>query len=215
VTAILQNPAEQGRAYRKSGLKKTLLDLDEDDRRYHGQPKWEADVSKRRGAVNLLIRQSGFTLEGVMKQTIWPTLGQYISTKGPGGSLTEHQEFLKTFTHREWRQYSALSHGAFEGFIGFVGPLPVGTYYISDFLPHAERPKIDASYEVFLSTHIGRAATVVLCMITELQAFCRFDGAHINERISKLWETLIPFFEANELYEERYSQLMKVRGILP
>ena len=98
--------------------------------------------------------------------------------------------------------------------MGFAGPLPVGAYYISDFLPHAERPKVDSSYDMFLSMHIGRAATVLLCMITELQAYFRFDGARINERISKLWETLIPLFEANELYEGRYSQLMKVRGIL-
>jgi hypothetical protein len=27
VTAILQNPAEQGAAYRKSGIKRTLIDL--------------------------------------------------------------------------------------------------------------------------------------------------------------------------------------------
>ena len=215
VTAILQNPAEQGPAYRKSGIKRTIIDLDEDYHRYRGQPQWEAYVSERRGAVDLLIRMSHFTLDEVMNQPMWPTLGKYISTKGPGGSLTEHQRFLKTFTHMEWRQYSALSHGAYEGFMGFVGPLPVGTYYISDFLPHAERPKIDASYDMFLSTHLGRAATVLLCMITELQAYCRFDGAHINERISKLWATLVPLFEANELYEGRYSELMKVRGILP
>jgi len=215
VTAILQNPAEQGRAYRKSGIKKTLIDLDEDCQRYRGQPQWEAYVNERRGAVELLIRMSGFTLDEVMNQPIWPTLGKYVSTKGPGGSLTEHQEFLKMFTHMEWRQYSALSHGAYEGFMGFVGPLPVGAYYMSDFLPHAERPRIDASYEMFLSRHIGRAATVLLCTITELQAYCLFEGAHINERISKSWETLMPLFEANELYEGRYSQLMKMRGILP
>jgi hypothetical protein len=44
VTAILQNPAEQGRAYRRSGIKKTLNDLDEDYRRYHDQPQWEAYI---------------------------------------------------------------------------------------------------------------------------------------------------------------------------
>ena len=215
VTAILQNPAEQGRAYRKSGIKKTLMDLEEDYQRYRGQPRWEAYITERRGAVDHLIRMSGFTIDEVMSQPIWPTLGRYISTKGLGGDLTEHREFLRTFTHMEWRQYSALAHGAYEGFIGFVGPLPVGAYYTSDFIPHSARPKIDASYDMFLSKHLGSAATLLLCMITELQAYCRFDGARINERISKLWETLIPLFYANELYEGRYSQLMKVSGILP
>lgn len=215
VTAILQNPAEQGPAYRKSGIKKTLIDLNEDYQRYRGQPQWEAYINERRGVVDLLIRMSGFTPDEVMSQQAWPTLGRYISTTGPGGSLTEHQQFLKTFTHMEWRQYSALSHGAYEGFMGFVGPLPVGSYYIGDFLPHAERPKIDASYDAFLSRHIGRAAVVLLCLITELQALYQFDGARINERISELWEILTPSFEATELYEGRYRQLMKARGIRP
>jgi len=214
VTAILQNPTERGGAYHKSGIKKTLIDLDEDYQRYRGQPRWEAYVNERRAAVDVFIRISGFTCDEIMSEPMWPTLGKYISTKGPGGNLTEHQEFLKAFTHMEWRQYSALSHGAYEGFIGFVGPIPVGAYYTRDFLPHAQRPKIDASYDMYLSGHIGRAATVLLCMITELQAYCRFEGANINERICKLWKALIPLFEANELYEERYLQLMKAQRIL-
>jgi hypothetical protein len=68
---------------------------------------------------------------------------------------------------------------------------------------------------MFLSRHLGRAATVLLCIITKLQAYCRFEGADINERISKLWETQIPLFEANELCEGRYSHLMKMGGTLP
>ena len=39
--------------------------------------------------------------------------------------------------------------------------------------------------------------------------------ARINERIHNLWETLMPLFEANELYQGRYSQLMKECGVLP
>jgi hypothetical protein len=214
MTSILQNPVERGAAYHKSGIKKTLIDLDEDHRRYRGQPQWEAYVNERRAAVEVFIRISGFTRDEVMKAQIWPTLGRYISPRKRGDALTEHQEFLKTFTHMGWRQYSALSHGAYEGFIGFVGPIPVGAYYTRDFLPHAERPKIDASYDMYLSSHIARAATVMLCMITELQAYCRFEGANINERISTLWKALIPLFEAKELYEGRYLQLMKARGIV-
>ncbi len=215
VTAILENPAEQGRSYRRSGIKKLLIDLDEKSDRYRGQPRWEAYIGERRAAVDLIIRTSGFMLDEVMRQPIWPTLGRYILKTGSDGRMTERQTFLKTFTHSQWRQYSALSHGAAEGFMGFDGPLPVGTYYISDFLPHAERPKIDATYDVFLSKHIGRAATVLLCMITELQAYCRFGDAHIDKRVGELWGKLIPLFEANELYEGRYLQLMKVHGILP
>ncbi len=213
ITAILQSPAEQGRAYRKSGIKKALADLEEDYQRYRGQPQWEAYVNERRGSLQNLISASGLTIEEVMNEPMWPTFGKYISTRGPGGSLTERQEFLRTFTYMQWRQYSALSHAAFEAYIGFIGPIPVGAYFGSDFLRHDLRPRIAASYDTLLSVHLGRTAIVLLCMITELQAYCHFDGASINERICKLWETLMPLFEAKELYEGRYSQLMNTRGI--
>ena len=82
-----------------------------------------------------------------------------------------------------------------------------------DLIPHEKRPRIEESYEEFLSTHIGRAATVLLCTITELQAECRFQDANINARICDLWAVLKPLFEANELYDARYSQLMLDKGI--
>jgi hypothetical protein len=213
VTAILEGPVDKGPAYRKSGIKKVLKDLEEDRQRYAGQAKWESYVEDRRKPVEGLICMSGFTLDEVMKQQSWPTLGTYLRPNQPGGMLTPHQEFLKTFTYLGWRQYSALSHGAYEAFAGTLGNLPVGAYYVRDFMPHDVRPKVDESYDLLLSAHIGRAATVLLCLITELQAYCRFDGAHINERICKIWEALLPLFEAKELYDGRYSKLMADKGI--
>jgi hypothetical protein len=214
VTLILQNPAEKGPAYRKSGLRRVLNDLNEDHQAHLGEPEWDAWFNERRPVVEQLIRNSGFTLDDVEKQPSWQTLGAYINTKQHGGVLSDHQAFLKTFTHLGWRQYSALSHGAYEAFAGTLGHVPIGAYYMSDFMPHDSRPKVDESYELFVSTHIGRAATVLLCIITELQAYCRFDGANINERIRKIWDALTPLFEAKELYDGRYSQLMLERRIL-
>jgi hypothetical protein len=92
--------------------------------------------------------------------------------------------------------------------------MPIGSYYVQDFLPHETRPKVDESYATFLSMHLGRAATVFLCIITEVQAYCRFDGAHINERICSIWAALVPLFEAKELYDGRYEKLMRDRAIL-
>ena len=198
VTAVLQGPADMGPAYRRSGIRRILKDLEEDHQRYAGQAKWESYVNERRKPVEDLIRKSGFTLDEVMKQQPWPTLGTYLRPNQPGGVLTPHQEFLKTFTYFGWRQYSALSHGAYEAFAGTLGHIPVGAYYVQDFLPHPYRPKVEESYDLFLSTHFGRAATVLICLITELQAYCRFDGANINERICRIWEDLLPLFEAKE-----------------
>src|SRR5258708_245801 len=94
---------------------------------------------------SLLLRASGFTLSEItdMKaKDLWPTFGVYINTK-QAGTFTETQLFLKTFAHLEWRQYSALSHGAYEAFIGTLGYIPVGAYYLNDFLEHEQRDKLD------------------------------------------------------------------------
>jgi len=216
VVAILVDPAEKASQYRKSGLKKTLDDIDEDLKRYAGQQDRQEFLQQRRDAVELLVRLSGFTLDEVLqlkKHEMWPTFGTYINTLQHGGTRTDVQQFLKTFAHLEWRQYSALSHGAYEAFIGTLGMVPVGAYYMNDFLPLEKRDKLDDTYHLFLSTHIGRSATVLLCMLTEIQAYCRFDGARINERICSVWASLLPFPTTKELYDGRYSKLMKERGI--
>ena len=86
---------------------------------------------------------------------------------------------------------------------------------VLDFLPHEHRPKIEAMYDAFLTRHIGRAATILLCLVTEVQARFRFDGADLNNRIQSMWAALMGLFEAKELYDEHYSELMKERGIVP
>jgi hypothetical protein len=50
---------------------------------------------------------------------------------------------------------------------------------------------------------------MLLCIVTEVQAYFRFDGARINERIHEVWQALKPAFEVKELYDQRYGQLMK------
>jgi hypothetical protein len=38
-------------------------------------------------------------------------------------------------------------------------------------------------------------------------------GARINERIHEVWQALAPAFEVKELYDQRYGQLMRNKGI--
>jgi hypothetical protein len=218
VTAILEDPATIGRKYRMSGLKTTLDDIENERTRHQGEDDWESYYKERRAPVDLLIRMSNFTLDEVMqvkKRDLWPTFGKYIDRRQPGGVLTENQEFLKTFARLEWRQYSALSHGAFEAFIGtLLGDVPIGAYYVNDFLPWDRRDQVDESFFLFMSTHLGRAATVLLCLVTELQLHCRFDGANINERICGIWDALVPFPATKELYDKRHVKLMQEKGIM-
>jgi hypothetical protein len=209
ITAILQNPGVNGPWFRKSGFRKVLAALEEDESRYGGQQKWDDWIKKTRDGINLQMRANGFVMSEILAQSSWPTMGKYISDKQPGGTITPHQDFLKTFTYGRWREYSAMAHGTFEGL------MPVAMYYITDSFPHEDRPKVDEVHPRVLALHIGRAAVILLCIITELQAYFRFDGANINERIHNIWNALMPVFEVRELYDERYAQLMKDKGIFP
>ena len=209
ITAILQNPRVNGAWFRKSGFRKALAAFDEDEAKYGGRPEWDEWISKGRKGLDFQIRVNGLAMSDVLAQAPWPTLGKYISDKQPGGTTTPHQDFLRTLTYGKWREYSAMSHGAFEGL------LRVAMYYISDSMPHEVRPDIEAVHPRVLYLHIARAAAILLCIITELQAHFHFDGANIDERIHKMWNALMPVFEVKELYNERYSQLMRDKRIEP
>jgi len=209
ITTILEDPRVNGTWFRRSGFKKSLKAFDEDEARYGGRPEWDAWIKKGRDGLDLQIRANGLKVADVLVEKPWPTLGKYIRDEQPGGGFTAHQDFLKTFTYGHWRQYSAIAHGGFEGL------LQVGMYFIADSMPQEDRPQIEAAYPRLLSAHIGRAALMLLCIVTELQAYFHFDGASINERIHKMWNALMPAFDVKELYDERYAQLMKDKGINP
>ncbi len=209
ITTILQDPCVNGPWFRRSGFKKSLKAFEEDEARYGGRPEWDDWIKKGRDGLDLQIRANGLKMTDVLAEKPWPTVGQYIRDEQPGGGFTPHQDFLRTFTYGHWRQYSAIAHGGFEGL------LQVGMYFIADSMPHEDRPQIDAAYPRLLFAHIARAALMLLCIITELQAHFHFDGASINERIHKMWNALMPAFDVRELYEERYERLMKDKRINP
>lgn len=61
ITAILKDPAATGQAYRKGGLKKRLLGIEEDTAKYVGKPDWDEYNRAETKELNLLIRQSDYT----------------------------------------------------------------------------------------------------------------------------------------------------------
>ncbi len=50
-------------------------------------------------------------------------------------------------------------------------------------------------------------------LLTEVQAYFRFEGADINKRLHDVWKALNVAFEIKELYQKRYRKLMKAKGI--
>jgi hypothetical protein len=211
ITAILQNPAVKGAEFRASGYKAKLLALEEDAARYGGKPEWDEWIAKARTLLTVDMKNNGFEAAEVLKASQWPTLGRYIKAPQPGGTFSPHQQALRLLNYGPWREYSALAHGTFDGL------LDTALSYIADILPLEDRPKLDEIHPVRLGTHFSQSAGVLISVVTELQAYFHFDdnGARINERIHEVWSALLPTFTVRELYDERYSQLMKDKGINP
>jgi hypothetical protein len=211
ITLILQDSRVNGPWFRASGFKRMLIAIKEDEEKYGGKPEWDEYNAKARNALDFNVRLSQLKMADIPSAIDWPTLGSYAKRLGKGATTTHHQQFLKTFLLGHWRKYSAMAHATFEG-LSYVG---LG--YMEDALPVDQRPKLQDAYRKMRSETIGRAAVVLLCIVTELQAHFRFDdsGARINERIHEVWNALMPSFDAKELYEERYRKLMEDSHIYP
>jgi len=181
ITVLLQNPGQKGYQFRQSGYKKALEALDADEQRYGENPKWDAYIAKQRVFFDSLIRGDGLSESEVRQAKSWPTLSAYLRVK-KSVALTPHQEFLKKLTYGFWQEYSGMAHATFEGV------LPTAMFYTSKDVPHEFRPMVDIGFETVLSIHIPRIAAVLLCMLTEVQAYFRFDGARIGQRLHQSLE---------------------------
>jgi len=206
ITALLEDPAVNGTVFRSSGYRLTLEALDSDEARYGGDPKWDDWIARQRKDLEFDMRANGFSEAEVRtERKLWPTLTGYLRAN-PGAP---HQEFLKKLTLGFWQEYSAISHGTFQGL------RPIALFLAPKDLPYEDRPKVDDASETLLAIHLPRLAAILLCILTDLQAHFQFDGARINTRLHEIWNVLISAPEVKELYEGRYEKLMSDRGIRP
>jgi hypothetical protein len=209
ITPILLRPGANGYWFRSSGYKSILESLDRDEARYGGNPGWDDWIARQRAMVSLDMRANGFPEEEVRaNKTYWPTLNQYLKI-APDSQPTAHQEFLKKFTLGFWREYSGLSHATFQGI------LSIATFLVPNDLLHEDRPKVDEMFEGALVIHLSRISAILLCILTEIQIYFRFDGARINQRLHEVWAALLVAPEIKELFDQRYADLMKEKDINP
>lgn len=210
ITLMLDDPGNKPAEFRKSGYRMALEALEEDEQKYanSADPRWAEWFQNRRDSLELGIRRDGFKLDEVMAQKRWPTLAAYLRPKN-NVPPTDHQLFLKRLTYGYWREYSGYAHGTFQGLMQTAMP------YLEHDLPIEERSKLEEMSLRRIFDHMAQAAAILLCILTELQAYFRFDGARINERLHCVWDVLVPAPEVRDLYDARYAELMKNTGINP
>jgi hypothetical protein len=205
ITMLLEDPWVYGPRFRKSGYRKIFLGLDIDEKRFGSKSNWQKFITEKRELVRLELRQCELNEADVRNKKInpdWLTLGRYLARDGTS-SYTPHQEFLSSFTFGPWREYSAISHGSFEGLV------QVGAFFNRDGHRHEDRPKLDEAFPGLMSLHIGRSALILLCIVTEVQLKFNFKGANIGTRIKKAWELLKPLAEGELVYRDRYEDKLK------
>jgi hypothetical protein len=206
VTAILQDPPYFGRWFRQSGYRYFFEALDQDHARYAGQPRWDAYIAKYRQMADFEMRRDGLDETGVRAAEKWQTLSRYVDDS-KHNFPAKHQDFLKKLTLGFWKEYSGISHATFNGL------LPIALFLAPKDLPHEHRPSVDLASDGMISLHIARVSAILLSTLTEVQACCSFDGARINQRLHEIWNVLIVITEVKELYDERYAELMRQKGI--
>jgi hypothetical protein len=177
ITAILKDPGSNGYLFRKSGYRLLLRALESDEKRYGGDPKWDEFMARQRKNISLDMRAKGSDEAEVRaEKKLWPTFSGYLRTD-KNAHPTAHQEFLRRLPFGFWQEYSAVSHATFQRL------LPIAMFLAAKDLPHEDRPKVDIASEDLIAIHIQRVAALLRCMVTAIQAYFRFDGAPISERL--------------------------------
>jgi hypothetical protein len=208
ITVILENPGTMAFEFRASGYRLALLALESDEKRYGGDPRWDAHIASRREFIKMGMRVDGFTAADVDSAKLWPTMSAYLRPK-KNVPLTPHQEFLTRLTLGFWQEYSGIAHATFQGLMS------TAMCYVTDKVTPEEQPRFEDAVEAMLFIQVTRVAAILLCILTEVQAHCQFGGARINERLHEIWNALLKAPEVKELYDERYSKLMQDSGIRP
>jgi hypothetical protein len=203
ITTLLENPQANGRFFRASGYKQMLEAIEEDEKRYGGSKQWHDHNAERRKIAEYDMRANGFPEPEVRASKQWTTLGKYLRDNPSALNAI----FLKQLTLGFWREYSGMAHAAFHGLI------PTAPFFSPRDIPVEQRAMFDTHAFMMLSMHLLRVVGILLCILTEVQAYFRFSDARINERLIEGWNAVLPALEVKELYDLRYATLMRDIGI--
>ncbi len=204
VTRLLQYPGTQGEIFRAYGFKQAYKALERDEARYRDKSEWKNPLQERRASLESAEKRFAIDRQKANK---WNTLGTYSKQPRPGGTRTDHQKFIETFTYGSWSEYSELSHGGFEGL------LRVAPFFMSDTGGMEMPTALETHYPKVMTYHVMKVATLLLCILTELQVYFRFDDPQIDMMLGYLWESMSGAYETKELYDGRYRKLMADSGL--
>ncbi|UWZ82591.1 hypothetical protein [Occallatibacter riparius] len=198
-TALLDDPS-RCRTFRISGYYRVRETLLADEAAHGHDANWTSYLQATRTRLENGLRAESLTHADLdNKRNKWPLLGAYLESTPD----TAHKQMLRKLTLGFWKEYSSISHASFDGLASMV------PFICPDKVKHDERELFDDVADRHIAMHIGRTAGVLLCLLTDIQHFFKFDGADIDGRLSKIWAAIIPMLEVRELFDFRYKDLLK------
>jgi hypothetical protein len=204
-TALFDDPSRV-RQFRISGLYRIRESIQADEQRYGDDPQWKQYLAHARRQYEGRLRLHKFTdVDLNDKKNKWPLLGVYLDAKPD----TPHKQMLRKLTLGFWKEYSSISHSSYDGIMSIFH------FIATERAEHEMRPIIREAAERHITVHVGRAAGLLLCLATEVQHFCKFDGANIDQRISDMWAAIWPVVEVRDLFDYRYKALLRIPMTAP
>lgn len=198
-TAMLDDPT-RALKFRISGYFRMREALQADETRYGTDPHWQEDFSRRRKMLADVMREEGVTDADLDdKKNKWPLLSAYLNSAPDN----PHKQLLRHLTLGIWKEYSAISHSSFDA-LAYLYP-----FIATDRLPHEHRDNVQPAGLRHITMHIGRAGGLLLCLLTELQNFFKFNDFEIDKRLRQVWMAMTPIYEVRELYDFRYKNLLR------
>lgn len=198
-TTLLDDPS-RSRTFRISGFFRLRQALREDEERYRSDPAWQKDFQNRRYILQKCLAQDHLIDADLDdKKNKWPLLGDYLRQEPD----TPHKQLLRRISLGFWRDYSSISHASYDGLVQLF------PFIARDRIPHAMRtPELDNYRLRNFFMHFARAAVLLLCLLTEIQHYFKFEGANIDKRLRGIWTAMLPIYEVRELYDFRYDAIL-------
>ncbi len=198
-TAMLDDPS-RSRAFRVSGYYRMWETLQSEEAKYSHDPLWKQYLSETRSSFERGMRADAVSNADLdNKANRWPLLGEYLA-RTPD---TPHKQMLRKLTLGFWKEYSSISHASYDGLVNLF------PFIASDLVPLEMRAGLDDAADRHMAMHFGRAAGILLCLLTEIQHFYKFVGAEIDKRLGQMWTAMMPIFDVRELYDYRYKGLLR------
>ena len=197
---IINDPHANGTLFRRAGYNKAFRALEEQEALHGDDQARVKHLQLKKHRLLVAMVEDGIALKSLSKKDKWDTLSAYL--REAAKKSDEASAFLKGFIHGDWAQYSAMAHGGFEGLMETAG------FFTRDFFDVRIREIQDARYPGEMTRHVMRAATLILCILTELKARFEIKDEQLDTNIHNLWETMRIDLNTNKLYLGRYQDLI-------